>query len=73
VPDGGMAVWTTFDPAIDLVALAQKSLQKDLYFSDNLWHKNAELQANATRLGFASSTPDELAQCIDILSGLLKH
>lgn len=73
VPDGGMAVWTKFDPTIDLVTLAQKALQKDLYFSDNLWHKYAELEVNATRLGFASSTPEELEQSIDILSGLLKH
>jgi GntR family transcriptional regulator/MocR family aminotransferase len=73
VPDGGLAVWTKFEASIDLVALAQRSLQQDLYFSDNLWHKNAAIQMNATRLGFASSTPEELAQCIDILLGLLKH
>jgi GntR family transcriptional regulator/MocR family aminotransferase len=73
VPDGGMAVWTVFDPQINLVKLAQQARQKELYFSDGAWHHNEEQQANATRLGFASCTPHELELCINILSGLLKH
>lgn len=73
VPDGGMAVWTVFDPKINLVTLAQRALEKQLHFSDGIWHHNADQQANATRLGFASCTPQELESCMEILSGLLKH
>ena len=73
VPDGGMAVWTTFDPKINLVTLAQQAMEKGLHFSDGIWHHNADQQANATRLGFASCTPQELELCMEILSGLLKH
>jgi GntR family transcriptional regulator/MocR family aminotransferase len=73
VPDGGMAVWTVFDPKINLVTLAQRALQQELHISDGTWHHNAEQKANATRLGFASCTPKELEQCMEILSGLLKH
>lgn len=73
VPDGGMAVWTVFDPKINLVTLAQRAQEKQLYFSDGIWHHNADQQSNATRLGFASCTPQELESCMEILSGLLKH
>ncbi len=72
LPDGGMSVWTTFDPAIDLVKLASQARQRDLYFSDGAIHRSSFNQANATRLGFASSTIDELEQCIDIMKRLLK-
>lgn len=71
-PDGGMAVWTHFDPAIDLKKLAQRALQHDLYFSNGQHHYPAARRPNATRLGFASSTPEELAHCVEILAGLLR-
>lgn len=67
VPDGGMAVWTAFDPQINLTVLAQNARRKDLYFSDG-----AELGVNATRLGFASSTPEELEQSVSILAKLIE-
>jgi GntR family transcriptional regulator / MocR family aminotransferase len=70
-PEGGMAVWTTFDPAIDLVKLAGLARQKDLYFSDGAVHLSTFNHANATRLGFASSTIDELEQSINIIKRLL--
>ena len=67
VPVGGMAVWTHFDPAIDLTTLAQKALPHDLYFSTGFRNDEISPVLNATRLGFASSTPDELACCVEIL------
>lgn len=73
LPEGGMSVWAKFDPSVDLQKLAIKARQKDLYFSDGRIHDLPFQQANATRLGFASSTPDELTQCIAILKGLLKR
>jgi GntR family transcriptional regulator/MocR family aminotransferase len=73
IPDGGMAVWTLFDPKINLVTLAQRAMQQQLHFSDGIWHHNESQQVNATRLGFASCTPQELETCMGILSGLLKH
>ena len=68
VPDGGMAVWAKFDPKIDMVSLAKKALKKDLFFSDGTVHK----AGNVTRLGFASSTIEELEKSVDILTALLK-
>jgi GntR family transcriptional regulator / MocR family aminotransferase len=72
VPVGGMAVWTHFDKAIDLTALTQKALQHELYFSTGFRNDEVTPVLNATRLGFASSTPDELECCVDILRKLLK-
>jgi GntR family transcriptional regulator / MocR family aminotransferase len=71
-PVGGMAVWTNFDPKISIPLLAQKALQHDLYFSPGFRSENGSSVINATRLGFASSTPAELERCVEIMAGLLK-
>ncbi len=68
IPDGGMAVWTRFDSSLDLSDLAKKALQHDLYFSDG---KIYDAPSHATRLGFASSTPDELEKCVEILARII--
>ncbi|WP_207510352.1 PLP-dependent aminotransferase family protein [Longitalea luteola] len=72
VPVGGMAVWTHFDPAINLTTLAQKALQHELFFSPGFRNEEVSPILNATRLGFASSTPEELEVCISIMRKLLK-
>lgn len=66
-PEGGMAVWTTFDEKVNLIELALKARKKDLFFSDGQIH-----QGNSTRLGFASSTTTELETCVDILKSVLR-
>lgn len=66
VPDGGLAVWTQFDPRIDLVSLSQKALKQGLYFDGE------STGSNAIRLGFASSTVEELELCVEILAKLLR-
>jgi len=71
IPDGGMAVWTCFDQGINLKNLAEKALQKDLYFADGSMH-NDTIDRHATRLGFASSGPKELEMSVEILKKLLK-
>jgi len=70
IPDGGMAVWTKFDPAIDLMAIAGKAKQQDLYLSDGKINVLPDEIPHATRLGFASSTREELEQCVNILSDI---
>ncbi|THU40577.1 PLP-dependent aminotransferase family protein [Niastella caeni] len=72
VPVGGMAVWTHFDPAIDLNILSQKALQHELYFASGYRNDDLSPVLNATRLGFASSTPAELESCVEIMVRLLK-
>ena len=74
IPEGGMAVWAKFNPEIDLSVLSQLALDKDLFFSKGFgFHKNPAI-SNATRLGFASSTTEELLHCVEILESLIeKH
>ncbi|TDO24660.1 MocR-like pyridoxine biosynthesis transcription factor PdxR [Pedobacter duraquae] len=72
IPEGGMAIWAKFDPAIDLHDLSAKALKKGLYFSNGNIHAPGNPAFNCTRLGFASSTPDELEKSMMIMSNLLK-
>ncbi|WP_316744951.1 PLP-dependent aminotransferase family protein [Pedobacter antarcticus] len=67
IPEGGMTVWTSFDPSIDLKVLAEKSLRKGLSISDGIKHQYPSYQTNAIRLGFASCSFDELEQSVGIL------
>lgn len=71
VPDGGMAVWARFEKVINMEILAKKALKKDLFFSNGLHHNYSGNVLNSTRLGFASSTPEELEQCIHILKKVI--
>jgi GntR family transcriptional regulator/MocR family aminotransferase len=42
-----------------------------LYISDGKIHQNAGYNENAIRLGFASSTIEELSESVDILKRLI--
>ncbi|HVI47724.1 MAG TPA: PLP-dependent aminotransferase family protein [Chitinophaga sp.] len=68
VPVGGLAVWATFAAGIDLKAIAQQAFNRGLYLHDGSLYAPQE---NTTRLGFASSTPEELKKCVDILAKLV--
>jgi GntR family transcriptional regulator/MocR family aminotransferase len=69
IPDGGMAVWTRFEKGIDLETLAQKALKKGLFFSNGKHH---QAPGNVTRLGFASSTTEELERCVAVLKATIE-
>lgn len=71
VPDGGMTVWTEFEKSINLERLAPKAYSKGLYFSDGKMHKYPTFNANGIRLGFASSTKEDLTKSVEILKGLI--
>ncbi|WP_461104402.1 aminotransferase-like domain-containing protein [Spirosoma koreense] len=70
-PDGGLAVWATFDAEIDMDALAQRAAQQGLFFSSGTAHNPPGQRLNGTRLGFASSTEEELEQSVRLLKRLL--
>lgn len=67
IPEGGMSVWTKFDKSIDLVKTAENALKNGLYFSNGTQHNLPDNIINSTRLGFASSTIEELEKCVAIL------
>ena len=71
VPEGGLAAWTNFDPAIDLKTLAKKALLDDLYLNSRSGYSNGR-SLNNMRLGFGSSTPQELEHIVKLLRNLIK-
>lgn len=71
MPAGGMSFWTQFDQGIDLKNLSQKALKHDLYFPDGAQFSASNIEVNATRLGFASSTEQEQEKALQILKGLI--
>lgn len=70
-PDGGLAVWATFDPAIDPEHLAERAGREGLYLSSGVVHNPPGRRLNGTRLGFASSTEDELERAVAVLKRTL--
>lgn len=70
-PDGGMAVWARFDPSIDMASLAERAMRAGLYLSPGLVHNPAGEFLNCTRLGFASSTENELEQAVAVLKRVI--
>ncbi|MCB0687407.1 MAG: PLP-dependent aminotransferase family protein [Saprospiraceae bacterium] len=71
VPEGGMSVWTHFDRQIDLQTLAARAKGENLFFYDGSTYTSGGNHINATRLGFASSSFDELQISVSILRQLL--
>lgn len=67
IPEGGMSVWAKFSEKIDVERTAEIALKNGLYFSNGIHHNVEGKIKNYTRLGFASSTTDELSQCLTIL------
>lgn len=63
-PDGGMALWATFAPAIQLPGLVEKAAQNGLYLSP-------AKPGNSLRMGFASTTEAEQQQAVAVLKGLM--
>ncbi|NND33088.1 MAG: PLP-dependent aminotransferase family protein [Saprospiraceae bacterium] len=70
-PEGGMAIWTKFRSDIDLAGLAKKALNHDLYFQDGTQFHSSPDGIHCTRLGFASSSVEELTHAVEILSDLV--
>lgn len=72
VPEGGMSVWTAFDRSIDLKRLSEKAYEKGLLLSDGDINLYPQLAMNALRLGFASSTDEELIKSVEIISAIMR-
>ncbi len=70
-PDGGLAVWARFDAKIDMEALAKRAAQEGLSMSNGIFHDPPGQRLNGTRLGFASSSEDELAQSVAVLKRVI--
>ncbi|SFN19718.1 transcriptional regulator, GntR family [Chitinophaga sp. YR627] len=71
VPEGGMSVWTVFDPAIDLTLLSDRAFNKELTISNGKVHVYPQFNSNALRLGFASASMEELTKSVEILKEIM--
>ena len=70
VPEGGMTVWTTFARPVNLEKLSKAAYAQGLYISDGKAHQYPDYNANAIRLGFASSSKEELVKSVEILKSI---
>lgn len=70
-PKGGLAIWAKFNPTVDLEKTAQKALQQGLFFSAGKKYTTNIPSLQATRLGFASSTLQELEEAVTILKKVI--
>jgi len=71
IPEGGMTVWAKFASCIDLEKVAEAALKKGLYISNGKAHCYPDFNPNAVRLGFASSSKEQLAASIEILKRVI--
>ncbi|WP_258100241.1 MocR-like pyridoxine biosynthesis transcription factor PdxR [Marinoscillum pacificum] len=69
VPKGGMSVWTQFNHDIDLKKLYERALKRNLFITSGEQIQGKSI--NATRLGYASSTEEELEISVGILKDLI--
>lgn len=67
VPEGGLSVWTHFDPSTPVDQLSDRARRKGLYVSNGRSYLYPGHAANAIRLGFASSSEEELTRSVSIL------
>jgi len=67
VPEGGLAVWSHFGPAIDLVKMSKNAAANGLHISNGNFYKNEVFSTNGMRLGFASVDENEMQKAFEIL------
>ena len=70
-PEGGMAIWATFGPTIDLPGIAERAGKAGLFMASGVAHSQAGHSLNSTRLGFASASEGELEQAVEVLKAVL--
>ena len=73
VPSGGMAIWTQFDKRYDLIDIAMKVREKELFLSSGRYFNPEGKKLNGTRMGFASLNFEEMEEAIDILEKVVKR
>jgi GntR family transcriptional regulator/MocR family aminotransferase len=67
IPEGGLAVWATFDKKIDLTKMSETALKKGLYIDNGSFYKNEVFDTNSMRMGFAALTEKEIVEALVIL------
>lgn len=68
LPEGGLAVWVTFDNRIDLPRLREVAIEKGLMISKSVFSDAEGNKLNAIRMGFASLNEKEIEEAIGLLA-----
>jgi DNA-binding transcriptional MocR family regulator len=71
IPEGGLAVWSTFDKKIDLVKMSEDALKKGLHIANGTYYNNESIFTNGLRLGFASLKENEMVEALGILKKIV--
>ena len=70
IPAGGMAVWAEFNESLSLPKLAENARKNGLLLGDG---RNYDAwNINATRMGFASLTMNEMEKAVEMLAAVVK-
>ncbi|WP_394775497.1 PLP-dependent aminotransferase family protein [Flavobacterium sp.] len=67
IPEGGLAVWSTFDKKINLEKMSQNAEKNGLHLGNGKFYKNEVFDTNAMRIGFASIDENEIEKAFEIL------
>lgn len=68
VPEGGLALWLQFNKSVDLERVAIHLAMHKIIITPGIHYYFDQPASNALRLGFASLTPPELVQGVELLS-----
>jgi len=71
VPEGGLAVWATFNEKIDLIKMSEEASKKGLHIDNGNFYKNESFITNGMRMGFASLRENEMSEAFGILKASL--
>lgn len=69
-PPGGLAVWTKWNPSINLMRLSKACMKSGLHLPQTLLFQTEHL--SASRLGFGNMNPTELTEAISIVKDAIK-
>jgi len=72
VPEGGLAVWVTFNSTINLAELREASAKHGLLISKSVFSDAEGNKLNAIRMGFASLNEREIEKAMEILKTVVK-
>ncbi|HWB24436.1 MAG TPA: PLP-dependent aminotransferase family protein [Chitinophagaceae bacterium] len=71
-PQGGMAVWATFNKKYPLQVIAQRVAEQGLYMSNGSTYNSGNINYNALRMGFASLNENEMSEVVSIIKKAAK-
>jgi len=70
-PQGGMAVWATFNKKYSLSSISQRAAAHGLFISNGSTYNSGNINYNALRMGFASLNEKEMKDVVGIIKKVL--